>query len=149
MELAVFSDEAFMKEALKEARKAYDLNEVPIGAVIVSNNQIIARGHNLTERLNDVTAHAEMQAFTSAANYINGKYLKDCTLFVTVEPCPMCAGAAYWTQISRIVYGAMDEKRGFSTLGSSLLHPKTVVKSGVLADDCAALMISFFEQRRD
>ena len=113
MESGIFSDEAFMKEALKEARKAYAANEVPVGAVIVSNNQIIARGHNLTERLNDVTAHAEMQAFTSAANFINGKYLKDCILYVTIEPCVMCAGAAYWTQITKIVYGARDERRGF------------------------------------
>lgn len=149
MELAVFSDEAFMKEALKEARKAFELNEVPIGAVIVSNNQIIARGHNLTERLNDVTAHAEMQAFTSAANYINGKYLKDCTLYVTVEPCVMCAGAAYWTQITKIVYGANDEKRGYSKLKSSVLHPKTIVKSGVMADECVKLMQDFFSSKRD
>lgn len=149
MELAVFSDEAFMKEALKEARKAFELNEVPIGAVIVSNNQIIARGHNLTERLNDVTAHAEMQAFTSAANYINGKYLKECTLYVTVEPCVMCAGAAYWTQITKIVYGASDEKRGYSKLKSSVLHPKTTVKSGVMADECVKLMQDFFSSKRD
>lgn len=149
MELAVFSDEAFMKEALKEAQKAYDANEVPVGAVIVSNNQIIARGHNLTERLNDVTAHAEMQAFTSAANYINGKYLKDCTLYVTLEPCVMCAGAAFWTQITKIVYGASDTKRGFSLLATSVLHPKTTVKSGVMADECANLLVKFFELKRD
>lgn len=149
MELAVFSDEAFMKEALKEARKAFEANEVPVGAVIVSNNQIIARGHNLTERLKDVTAHAEMQAFTSAANFINGKYLKECTLYVTLEPCVMCAGAAYWTQITKIVYGASDPKRGFSRLNNSVLHPKTVLKSGVMADECAALLIEFFEQKRD
>jgi tRNA(adenine34) deaminase len=149
MELAIYSDEAFMKEALKEARKAFDLDEVPVGAVIVSNNQIIARGHNLTERLNDVTAHAEMQAFTSAANYINGKYLKDCTLYVTLEPCVMCAGAAYWTQITRIVYGASDEKRGFSNLKTSVLHPKTILKSGVMQDECASLLIDFFARKRD
>ncbi len=149
MELAVFSDEAFMKEALKEARKAFELNEVPIGAVIVSNNQIIARGHNLTERLNDVTAHAEMQAFTSAANYINGNYLKDCTLYVTVGPCVMCAGAAYWTQITKIVYGASDEKRGYSNLKTAVLHPKTIVKSGVMADECVKLMQDFFSTKRD
>ncbi len=149
MELAVFSDEAYMKEALKEARKAFELNEVPIGAVVVSNNQIIARGHNLTERLNDVTAHAEMQAFTSAANFINGKYLKECTLYVTVEPCVMCAGAAYWTQITKIVYGASDEKRGYTKLNTSVLHPKTVVKSGVMAEECVKLLQDFFEAKRD
>ena len=149
MEATVFSDESFMKEALKEARKAFEANEVPVGAVIVCNNQIIARGHNLTERLNDVTAHAEMQAFTSAANFIGGKYLKDCILYVTLEPCVMCAGAAYWTQITKIVYGASDEKRGFSNLNSPLLHPKTILKSGVMADECAALLIDFFERKRD
>ena len=149
MESGIFSDEAFMKEALKEARKAYAANEVPVGAVIVSNNQIIARGHNLTERLNDVTAHAEMQAFTSAANFINGKYLKDCILYVTIEPCVMCAGAAYWTQITKIVYGARDELRGFSNLNASVLHPKTIVKSGVMAEECAVLMTDFFEKRRN
>jgi tRNA(adenine34) deaminase len=149
MELSVFSDESFMKEALKEARKAFDKDEVPVGAVIVSNNQIIARGHNLTEQLNDVTAHAEMQSFTSAANYINGKYLKDCTLYVTLEPCVMCAGAAYWTQISKIVYGASDSKRGFSNCASLLLHPKTEVKSGVMADECGQLLTEFFQRKRD
>ena len=149
MEAGIFSDESFMKEALKEARKAYDANEVPVGAIIVSNNQIIARGHNLTERLNDVTAHAEMQAFTSAANFINGKYLKDCTLYVTLEPCVMCAGAAFWTQITKIVYGASDSKRGFTNLNTTVLHPKTIVKAGVMADECALLLVNFFEQKRD
>ncbi len=148
MELGIFSDEYFMKEAFKEAQKAYALDEVPVGAVIVSNNQIIARGHNLTERLNDVTAHAEMQAFTSAAHFINGKYLNDCILYVTLEPCVMCAGAAFWTQISKIVYGASDLKRGFSNLSTTVLHPKTIVKSGIMADACAELLISFFERKR-
>jgi tRNA(adenine34) deaminase len=144
----IFSDNYFMKEALKEAQKAFDKDEIPIGAVIVHKNRIIARSHNLTEMLNDVTAHAEMQAFTSAANTVGGKYLLDCTLFVTVEPCPMCAGAAYWTQISKVVYGAPDVKRGFSTINSPLFHPKTIVVSGVLESECANLMISFFKKKR-
>src|SRR5690606_25463063 len=118
----------------------WEQDEVPIGAVIVSKGRIIGRGHNLTERLNDVTAHAEMQAFTAAVNYIGGKYLQDCTLYVTIEPCVMCAGAAYWTQISRIVFGAPDEKRGFSLFGKDLLHPTTAITSGVLAPECAALV---------
>lgn len=143
------SDEVYMKEALKEAHKALEQGEVPIGAVIVSNGRIIGRGHNLTERLNDVTAHAEMQAFTAAANYIGGKYLHHCTLYVTIEPCLMCAGAAYWTQITRIVFGARDEKRGFSNLGSThVLHPKTTVMSGVLEAECAGLITSFFRNKR-
>jgi len=148
MELSIFSDESFMKEALKEAQKAFDVNEVPIGAVIVADNRIIARGHNLTEHLNDVTAHAEMQAFTSAANYIGGKYLNECTLFVTIEPCVMCAGAAYWTQIKRVVFGAYDEKRGFLRLKKPILHPKTIFTGGVLEKECAELMIQFFEKKR-
>ncbi|SEL61624.1 nucleoside deaminase [Parapedobacter koreensis] len=143
------SDEIYMKEALKEAQKALDQDEVPIGAVIVCNGKIIGRGHNLTERLNDVTAHAEMQAFTAAANYIGGKYLQDCTLYVTIEPCVMCAGAAYWTQITRIVFGANDRKRGFSIHGNDLLHPKTTVISGVLENECAALVTSFFRNKRN
>lgn len=142
------SDEIYMKEALKEARKALEQDEVPIGAVIVSKGRIIGRGHNLTERLKDVTAHAEMQAFTAAANYIGGKYLQYCTLYVTVEPCVMCAGAAYWTQITRIVFGARDEKRGFSLFGNDLLHPKTTVISGILEPECAALITSFFRNKR-
>lgn len=141
-------DEIFMKEALKEARKALDQDEVPIGAVIVSKGKVIGRGHNLTERLNDVTAHAEMQAFTAAASYLGGKYLKDCTLYVTVEPCVMCAGASYWTQISRIVYGAEDEKRGFSKVASRITHPKTEVTSGVMQLECAALIKDFFLKKR-
>lgn len=141
-------DELFMKEALKEARKALDQDEVPIGAVIVSKGKVIGRGHNLTERLNDVTAHAEMQAFTAAASYLGGKYLKDCTLYVTIEPCVMCAGASYWTQIRRIVYGAHDEKRGFSRISPALTHPKTEVSSGVLQEECATLVKDFFLKKR-
>lgn len=141
-------DEHFMREALKEARKAFELDEIPVGAVIVCKDRIVARGHNLTERLNDVTAHAEMQAFTAAANYIGGKYLSDCTLYVTLEPCVMCAGAAFWTQIGRIVYGADDEKRGFSLAGANLLHPRTEVISGVMEEECSAIMKDFFKQKR-
>jgi tRNA(adenine34) deaminase len=148
MELTVFSDEHFMREALKEAQKAFDQDEVPVGAVIVVNNRIIARTHNLTETLNDVTAHAEMQAITAAANYLGGKYLVDCKLFVTLEPCIMCAGALYWSQISKVIYGARDEKRGYSTFGKNLLHPKTEVKGGVLAEECAALIKEFFKKKR-
>ena len=141
-------DEIYMKEALKEANKALDQGEVPIGAVIVSNGRIIGRGHNLTERLNDVTAHAEMQAFTAAAHYVGGKYLHNCTLYVTIEPCVMCAGAAYWTQITRIVFGARDEKRGFSNLTNRVLHPKTILTSGVLEAECGELVTSFFRNKR-
>ena len=146
--LTLFSDESFMREALKEARLALDEKEVPIGAVIVCDNRIIARAHNLTERLNDVTAHAEMQAFTAAANFLGGKYLTDCTLYVTIEPCPMCAGASFWTQVGRVVYGARDEKRGYSLLGVPVMHPKTEVASGVLAQECATLMSDFFRKKR-
>ncbi len=142
------SDEYFMREALKEAKKAFDLDEIPIGAVIVSDGQIIARAHNLTEQLNDVTAHAEMQAFTSAAEYLGGKYLKDCAIYITIEPCTMCSGASYWTQIKKVVYGAKDTKRGVSKLGVSLFHPKTEVQSGLLAEECADLMQQFFNKKR-
>ena len=148
-EPAISPDEFFMKEALKQAQIALDLDEVPIGAVIVHNATIIGRGHNLTEQLNDVTAHAEMQAFTAAVNYTGGKYLKDCTLYVTIEPCVMCAGASYWTQISRIVFGAYDPKRGYSRVGESILHPRTEVVSGVMAEEAAQLMKSFFISKRD
>lgn len=148
MSLSVFSDDYFMGEALKEARKAYDQDEVPVGAVIVCQNQIIARAHNLTERLNDVTAHAEMQAFTAAAEFLGGKYLKDCTLYVTLEPCVMCAGAAQWTQLGRIVAGAADEKRGFLKISRSLLHPKTRYEQGVRQEDCTALLLDFFRTKR-
>jgi len=141
-------DEHYMMLALQEAQKAYDQEEIPIGAVIVSKGRIIGRGHNLTEQLNDVTAHAEMQAFTAASQTLGGKYLKECTLYVTIEPCVMCAGAAYWTQIGRIVYGAPEVKRGFTTKGTHLLHPKTVLQYGVLAEACASLMKRFFENKR-
>jgi tRNA(adenine34) deaminase len=148
MEFTVFSDESFMREALKEARQALARDEVPIGAVIVCDNRIIARAHNLTQQLNDVTAHAEMQAFTSASGFMGGKYLEGCTLYVTVEPCVMCAGASFWTQISRIVYGADDIKRGYSLLTSSVLHPRTKVTKGVLAEECGELMKDFFRKKR-
>lgn len=148
MEILPTSDEHFMREALKEAKRAFDADEVPVGAVIVCDNKIIARAHNLTERLNDVTAHAEMQAFTSAAENLGGKYLTECTLYVTLEPCVMCAGASMWTQVKRIVYGAKDEKRGYSLLKNNLLHPKTEVKSGVLEKECSELLKTFFKQKR-
>ena len=138
-----------MREALKEAQKAFEKDEVPVGAVVVCKDRIIARGHNLTERLNDVTAHAEMQAFTAAADFIGGKYLQECTLYVTLEPCVMCAGAAYWTQIGRIVYATEDEKRGFTRTGARLLHPKTEVKAGVLEKECSILLKEFFKQKRE
>lgn len=144
----VLNDEYFMKAAIREAQQAFDQDEVPIGAVIVCQNQIIARAHNLTETLNDVTAHAEMQAITAAAGYLGGKYLSGCTLYVTVEPCPMCAGALYWSQVDRIVYGIRDEKRGYSLLSHKLLHPKTIVKSGVCETDILNLMKSFFLSKR-
>ncbi len=138
----------FMRLALLEAQKAYDMQEIPIGALVVCKGKIIGRGHNLTEQLNDVTAHAEMQAFTAAAQTLGGKYLKGCTLYVTVEPCVMCAGASFWTQIDRIVYGAKEEKRGFSRIKENLLHPKTQLKSMVLADECGKLMSDFFLSKR-
>jgi tRNA(adenine34) deaminase len=141
-------DEYFMRQALLEAKEAYDRNEIPVGVVIVYKDRIIARGHNLTETLNDVTAHAEMQAITSGANMLGGKYLKDCTLYVTVEPCVMCAGALGWAQISRVVYGASDEKRGYTKYAPDALHPKTTVTSGVLEDECRALMQDFFQRKR-
>ena len=142
------TDEYYMKEALKEAQKAYDLDEIPIGAVIVSNNRVIARAHNFTEHLNDVTAHAEMQAFTSAANHIGGKYLTDCTIYVTLEPCLMCAGASYWTQISKIVYGAKDTKRGYSKYAENILHPSCQITGGVLKEECAEILKKFFTEKR-
>ena len=144
----ILNDGYFMKQALSEAKTAFDRGEVPIGAVIVCNRRIIARAHNLTETLNDVTAHAEMQAITAAASVLGGKYLKDCTLYVTVEPCPMCAGALAWAQISRIVYGAGDEKRGYSTVAPAILHPKTQVSFGVLAEEAQGLMRRFFVGKR-
>lgn len=141
-------DIRYMRMALDEARRAFDADEVPIGAVIVSRGQVIARGHNLTETLTDVTAHAEMQAITSATNMLGGKYLVDCTLYVTVEPCLMCAGALGWSQISRIVYGAADDKRGYHTFCANPFHRRTVVEGGVLADECAKLMTDFFKKKR-
>ena len=148
-EPAINPDEFFMLEAFKEAQKAWDLDEVPIGAVIVHKGRIIGRGHNLTEQLNDVTAHAEMQAFTAAANYTGGKYLKDCILYVTVEPCIMCAGASYWTQISKIVFAAHDLKRGFSLISDRIVHPRTEVVTGVMATQAAQLMKDFFIAKRN
>ncbi len=143
-----FDDSYFMKKALEEAKIAFDKSEVPVGAVIVMKNKIIARAHNLTETLNDVTAHAEMQAFTAAADFLGGKYLKECTLYVTLEPCQMCAGASYWTQIGRIVYGASDPQRGFVHLKTSL-HPRTKVAKNVLEHECSLLMKRFFIQKRN
>jgi tRNA(adenine34) deaminase len=148
MTLSIFSDEYYMGEAIKEARMAFDADEVPIGAVIVCNNMIIARAHNLTEKLTDVTAHAEMQAFTSAAEYLGGKYLKDCTLYVTLEPCVMCAGASQWAQLGKMVIGAMDEKRGFTKYSNKILHPKTQIITGVRESECADLLIRFFKAKR-
>lgn len=148
MELTIFSDEHFMREALKEAKKAFDADEVPVGAVIVANQRIIARAHNLTERLTDVTAHAEMQSITAAANSLGGKYLSDCTMYVTLEPCIMCAGALQWAQMSRIVFGAHDPKRGYQRLGANILHPKTVVQGGLLEEECGALLKEFFQKKR-
>ena len=144
----IFTDEYFMKKALQEAEMAFEKDEIPVGAIIVIDNKVIARSHNLTELLHDVTAHAEMQSITAAANFLGGKYLKDCTLYVTLEPCQMCAGALYWSQISKIVFGARDEQRGFLTLGTKL-HPKTQVKQGVLAQESADLMKRFFAKKRN
>lgn len=146
--MELYSDEYFMNEALKEAKKAFDADEVPVGVVIVAENKIIARTHNLTERLIDVTAHAEMQAITSAANFIGGKYLNDCTLYVTLEPCLMCAGALYWSHLTKLVYGASDDKKGFSTLSETVLHPKTVVVKGILEQECSGILKEFFQKKR-
>lgn len=146
--LSVQSDEHFMKMALNEARRALDEDEIPVGAVVVCGGQVVGRGHNLTERLNDFTAHAEMQAFTAASEHLGNKYLNECTLFVTLEPCTMCAGAAFWTQIGKIVYGASDEKRGYSQHTQRVLHPKTKVVRGVLEDACAELLTNFFSRKR-
>lgn len=142
------ADHRFMKMALDEAHRAAERDEVPIGAVIVNNGQVVARGHNLTETLTDVTAHAEMQAITAAAGTIGGKYLTGCTLYVTVEPCLMCAGALGWSQISRIVYGAGDDKRGYHTFCANPFHKKTVVESGIMAKECSELMTEFFKKKR-
>jgi tRNA(adenine34) deaminase len=143
-----FNDEYFMKRALAEAEQAYAEGEIPVGALIVCRNQIIARAHNLTEMLNDVTAHAEMQAITAAANLLGGKYLTGCTLYVTLEPCTMCAGALGWSQIDRVVYGASDDKRGFLKFAPDALHPKTVLLGGILQNESTLLLKQFFEQRR-
>lgn len=144
----ILNDEYYMRHALNEARMAFDKGEVPIGAVVVCRDRIIARAHNLTETLNDVTAHAEMQAVTAATNFLGGKYLTDCTLYVTLEPCPMCAGGLLWSQVSKIVYGAKDERKGYSLFSPAILHPKTTIVSGVLEDECSALLKEFFRQRR-
>ena len=143
-----FDDVYFMKKALTEAQLAFDKGEVPVGAVIVLKDKIIARAHNLTETLNDVTAHAEMQAFTAAADFLGGKYLKECTLYVTLEPCQMCAGASYWTQIGKIVYGASEPQRGFVNLKTTL-HPKTKIINGILENECSQLMKRFFIEKRN
>ena len=137
-----------MKAALEEAKKAFDKQEVPVGAIVVCNDIIISRAHNLSETLKDPTAHAEMQAITAATNYIGGKYLTGCKIYVTVEPCSMCAGALNWSQITEVVFGANDDKRGYSTISSSLLHPKTKVKKGILEKECSELMIRFFKAKR-
>jgi tRNA(adenine34) deaminase len=143
-----YNDEHWMRQALREAEQAFKADEVPVGAVIIAADQIIGRGHNLTERLNDVTAHAEIQAITAAASHLGGKYLRDCTLYVTVEPCPMCAGALSWAQIGRIVFGAFDEKAGYRRIGGRMLHPKTTVMGGILEAECADLMKAFFKKKR-
>ena len=148
MSVFKYDDDYFMGEALKEAEKAFDAGEVPIGAVIVIQNQIIAKAHNYTHRLHDVTAHAEMLAFTAASNALGGKYLTECTLYVTVEPCPMCAGASYWAQIGKVVFGCEDPKRGASLISEKIYHPRTEIKRGVRKEECAALMQRFFSEKR-
>ncbi len=147
MSIQPFDDRYFMKQALNEANRAFDQEEVPIGAVVVLNQKIVARAHNLTETLNDVTAHAEMQAFTAAADYLGGKYLNECTLYVTLEPCVMCAGAAYWAQLGKLVFGAYDVSRKKQDI-KDLLHPKTEILGGIMEDDCKDLMQLFFEEKR-
>ncbi len=148
MSLQVKEHEYFMREALKEAEKAYEKDEVPIGCVIVHKNKIIARGHNLVEQLNDVTAHAEMQAITSAENYIGGKYLHECDLYVTIEPCVMCAGALHWAQINNIIFGAHDSKKGYSNYSTTILYSKIKVISGILAEECKEIIQRFFQEKR-
>lgn len=145
---AIYDDAYFMRQAMQQAVMAYELGEIPVGAVVVCDNRIIAKAHNQTERLKDVTAHAEIIAITAAAHHLGSKYLTDCTLYVTLEPCPMCAGALAWSQISRIVYGASDDKRGFMRMGRQMLHPKTKVSYGVESDKCTALMKQFFASKR-
>lgn len=146
--MELYSDTYFMNEALKQARMAFECDEVPVGAVVVWNNRIIARSHNLTETLNDPTAHAEMQAITAATSAIGGKYLNECTLYVTLEPCIMCAGATFWAQLGKLVFGADDEKRGYSLVRPSFLHPKTTVQRGILKDECSQLLKDYFLQKR-
>jgi len=148
LSMTIFSDEYFMQQALKEAQKAADADEVPVGAVVVWNNRIIARVHNQTEQLNDVTAHAEIIAITAATQHIGSKYLDECTLFVTLEPCAMCAGALAWSQLKRLVYGASDYKRGFMRFGKEMLHPKTIVELGICEAECGELMTNFFKKKR-
>ncbi len=146
--ISPYNDEFFMKQALQEAHKAFELDEVPVGAVLVANNQIIARAHNFTEHLHDVTAHAEMQAITAASEFLGGKYLSGCTLYVTVEPCVMCAGALYWSQLDKVVFGTRDEKRGAGRFQNQLYHPKTLVLNGVLEKECSEIMLRFFQSKR-
>ena len=148
MEIQPFGDDHFMRQALIEAQKAFEQDEVPVGAIIVSKNKIIARTHNFTERLNDFTAHAEMQAFTSASEYLGNKYLNECTLYVTLEPCVMCAGASFWTRIGKVVYGASDERRGYQRLSEPILHPSTEALGGVLEEECGQLLKAFFAKKR-
>ena len=143
-----YNDEYFMRQAYQEALKAYEIGEIPVGAIVVANNQILARAHNLTEQLTDVTAHAEIQAITAAANFLGGKYLHGCTLYATLEPCVMCGGALYWSQIDKVVFAARDEKRGAGRLSENIYHPKTLVTNGIMAEECAQLMRNFFEERR-
>lgn len=146
--IEVYTEEYFMQQALREAEAAFREDEIPVGALVVADNRIIGRGHNLTERLGDVTAHAEMQALTAAAGYLGGKYLDGCTLYVTLEPCLMCAGAAYWFRLGKIVFGAFDKQRGFSSQGKEVLHPKTLVTGGILESECARLVQEFFRSKR-
>ncbi|MDX9891778.1 MAG: nucleoside deaminase [Bacteroidales bacterium] len=144
-----FSDEYFMKMAFREAEKALEKDEIPVGAVVVLNNMVIGRGYNLTQTLQDVTAHAEMQAITAATNHIGAKYLNDCTLYVTLEPCVMCAGAIAWAQLGSLVFGASDPKKGYTLIKHNILHPKTLVKSGVMAQECSEILKQFFNKKRD
>lgn len=146
--ISPYNDEYFMRQALIEAHKAFDLDEVPVGAVVVANHKIIARAHNLTEKLNDVTAHAEIQAITAASEYLGAKYLTGCTLYVTLEPCVMCGGALYWSQIDKVVFAARDEKRGASKISDSIYHPKTLVTNGLLAEESTRLLKDFFAKKR-
>ena len=143
------SDEYFMQQALKLAQRAFDEDEIPVGAIVVCKNQVIARAHNMTEKLNDVTAHAEMIAFTAASNFLSSKYLSECTLYVTLEPCLMCAGAAFWSQLGTLVYGADDEKRGYRRISAAITHPKTLVKGGVMARESGELLVNFFRKKRE